>query len=356
MKKPRRFFALSLVIVILVVSGSLVALGLESKGNKSISPGAGEVAGSGTDTDNNTDTGNDGTNPTNDRTDTAGNNTRDISLTAGINLLYTGGISYSVADPGNSYSLDDQGNVTISYRNGQDKAAVPLTLSKAGLDNSKSGMLLPDTVFYITNRKTAVAAGNEQGHGPVKVLVSGDQGKTWNTGSVTDPDGGEPLFTSSVPVSIGFSTPDDGWLVTVGDVAMGTQFNCIFLTSDGGKTWRKAGSSNDFYHRVVTGACFSDDPNGFLAFRYDGVGDTDPVLWRTADGGKTWTRCDIKVPEAYKQTIADYSYAESLTPVYDGASVVLPVRVRTTTGDGEDLIIRFISSDGGKTWEMAKAN
>ena len=242
----------------------------------------------------------------------------------------------ALLDAGNSYRLEN-GKFVVSYRGGKTTAMVPLdpgSEDSASFFNGKS--------VYLSDEISAVAYGGAEGEGPVTVLVSDDKGKNWSSHIVTDADP-ETTGTSFV----GFSTRDDGWLVTAGYLATGYEKNRVFVTSDGGNTWTEIGNTTTVYPRVVTGAAFLDDETGFLSFRYDI--DVNPAVYRTEDGGKTWAKCKIELPESLRSKIA---YSTALGPVFSGQKGVLPIAL-TQSEDGGSLPegeSRFVTEDGGRTW------
>ena len=128
---------------------------------------------------------------------------------------------------------------------------------------------------------------------------------------------------------------------------MGHQENRIFQTSDGGKTWAEIGNTNNVYARVVTGAGFINKSIGFVSFRYDA--DINPVVYRTGDKGKNWTKCALEIPDSFKRIAA---YATALSPVFNGANGVLPVTFRSNNASGgaADVTVQYVTSDYGKTW------
>ncbi len=253
----------------------------------------------------------------------------------------------ALLNSGNSYNLID-GKFVISY-GAESSAVVPLTP-----DTDDQTAYFEDKAVYISDEVTAVAYGGHNNNAsgefiPVSVLISGDKGQTWSAYTVTD-----AKTVSYETKYIGFTTKDDGWLLLGGGVSMGHQNNRIFETSNGGKTWREIGNTSDTYPRVATGAGFANKNIGFVSFRYDM--DVNPVVYRTQNKGKTWTKCSLEIPDSFKGIA---TYATALSPVFNGANGVLPVVFRNNGFDasGEpvdvepvDVTVRYESSDYGKTW------
>jgi hypothetical protein len=79
----------------------------------------------------------------------------------------------SLPDAGNAYSFDGA-KLTISYHKGETTAEVdlPIDISVTYAEEQ--------TGVYISDEKIAVAYGGLDGQSPVKVMVSGDMGKSWN--------------------------------------------------------------------------------------------------------------------------------------------------------------------------------
>lgn len=250
----------------------------------------------------------------------------------------------SLLDGGNSYSF--AGNkLTISYHKGETTAEVELPV------DTSITYAEEQTGVYISDEKTAVAYGGLDGQSLVKVMVSDDLGKTWNTYTVK---GSDSMDDNLIGKRIGFISSRDGWLVLDGNVSAGTQNHYIYQTADGGKSWTQIGNANNVYAKMLTGAAFASNDIGFLCFsRVDDS--SGPTVYRTKDRGQTWEALDLSVPEKYKN--GKYR-VDVLSPVFNGANGILPVSIIDTSGSAlrQEAKGRYITSDFGKTWTFEQSS
>ena len=242
----------------------------------------------------------------------------------------------ALSNAGNTHSLNGDGSVVLSYNKGSSTICAPLKLNASGIFSA--GMEESETGFYISEAKTAIAYGGDGK--AVNVLISNDKGKTWNNYTVA---GSNNMSGSKF---ITFDTVNDGWLTVNPGVAMGTSYNYIFATHDGGNTWTQIGNPNYIYSRVSTGMGFANNQIGFLCFRYD-FADFEPAICWTQDGGLTWVKLRITLPkefDAYNKT--------PLSPLFNGANGLFPIQL--SNNDGYYATIYLTSSDYGKTWMYDK--
>lgn len=186
---------------------------------------------------------------------------------------------------------------------------------------------------------------------PVKILLSSDGGQTWKESVVENSEGMEAFDDWNDNIVyyggyIGFFGENGGYLVLNAPTAMGIEPIRIFLTGDGGDTWREIGNPTDIHPSVSTGAGFSTSRIGFISYKYREV--TGPDIWRTLDGGETWEKLTVKLPDGYTE---DYRFTP-LTPSFDGEKGIYPIKVLNSQ-TGEEGMITMRSDDFGMTWSFA---
>jgi photosystem II stability/assembly factor-like uncharacterized protein len=240
-------------------------------------------------------------------------------------------IAFSSAD--NSWSVDSEGRLTIYLNRGVRTIEAPLTLNPSEMKYAGSEAY---PGVFLSDEKIAVACGGTGGD-PVYVVYSDDLGATWKkSDAVSGGVGVSCLY-------IGFVTPSDGWLVLGSFHGMGSEDNFVYRTADGGKSWAQTGNPNDIYSRMLTGAGFSNPEPGFLCFRVE-FSDFSPAGCRTRDGGLTWEKFPIALPGEFDR----YESKTPLSPVFSGASGVLPIKLESD--DGNSLTVCLTSGDYGRTW------
>jgi photosystem II stability/assembly factor-like uncharacterized protein len=119
--------------------------------------------------------------------------------------------------------------------------------------------------------------------GDSDLYYTADGGKTWSADRPTGPG-----YLGVEGSSVSFATADDG--VIVGSPAASSG---IFVTHDGGRTWTEATAAllasfgGDL--RVYSQPVFSDSRTGLVAVRFQGATDSVTRIYRTTDGGSSWS-------------------------------------------------------------------
>lgn len=267
------------------------------------------------------------------------------NVTTGGNKSFKPGTIYSsldgqqvvAYDAGNSYSISADGKVSILY--GKTTAQTPLQVSMSSESLTDKGLSAGG--FFISEDKTAIVYNpNPDQLSPLHVLISDDKGKTWSDYIIQDAKGSE-FF-------IGFTSKNEGWMVSGHSSGVGSALNAVFLTSDGGKTWEEIGNPNETYSEHLTGVGFSNKDIGFLGFRY--YQDDGPEIYWTKDRGTSWEKLAVTLPEkfgAYKKT--------PLSPIFIGESGKFPILL-TDHETGTVGTIYLSSKDSGLTWKYDEAD
>lgn len=197
-------------------------------------------------------------------------------------------------------------------------------------------------VRYIMNPEVKTGSAREKEHGGQQDTTA-KEADTW----VEDPADGSLRF---------FLTEQCEWKLSVADAAAGSRLYRMERTVDGGKTWDVI-SENPFDGKtgVAEGLEFVNETVGFAGL--SGASGTHSTVYRTSDGGVTWTAIRLPMGEIrtwpatmqeYGLKPEDYKYAEM--PVKQGNR--LTIRVLNQAGETDGPL--FVSRDDGKTWTWEK--
>lgn len=132
------------------------------------------------------------------------------------------------------------------------------------------------------------------------------------------------------------------------DTTMGNGRKNVATSSDGGKTWSVGSTMDDYGGNHVVGMYFVSDKVAFMSFDPNNEHEfvDGPSISRTIDGGKTWKRLVVSVPDSLKgkKLLAG-------TPIHEGNVIRYPIRHNPAHGSFEGETMYIISRDNGMTWE-----
>lgn len=134
------------------------------------------------------------------------------------------------------------------------------------------------------------------------------------------------------------------WCVAALPPAAGTGAANVCTSTDNGETW-SISNPNALYTGTVIGAGFASEMVGFISYRY--FFDNGPEIARTLDGGKTWARLELDIPEEYAQ----YNM-QPQNPTFSGNDGSYPIILFNK--DGNDRTMTLHTHDGGMTWIWPK--
>ncbi len=178
------------------------------------------------------------------------------------------------------------------------------------------------------------------------VMRTTDGGAAWQTGA--------PFHVSAAASGAGggqlfFVSAEDGWLMTSDGAAAGSQAVTIYMTKDGGDTWKRvsttAGGSGGLpFGCDKTGISFATTSVGWVTGVCAGG---RPFLYKSSDGGNTWSRQTIASPTGGVNCQCDVS-----PPAFAGGSSVGYLLVAEPTGAGAETDAVYVTADRGRTWTM----
>ena len=152
-----------------------------------------------------------------------------------------------------------------------------------------------------------------------------------------------------------FVTSEEGWILTTMN-GVGMQINYLLKTTDGGKTWENVnitGKKNyDGIYSVAdrSNMKFYDKNNGWISIsNYNGP---DPLLFRTTDGGKNWSRIKLSIPKSYKNCYLSSANVPVFTDSKHG-KLILEIYKQNKENKYEKYILVYQTTDGGKTWKIS---
>jgi len=166
-----------------------------------------------------------------------------------------------------------------------------------------------------------------------------DGGKTWTDRSSQFGAGGQLWRVVATDAS-------HAWVIGDGMT--------IFATADGGKTWgRQKGSNYDTFSQL-TSVYFMDSQRGWAVGKRAALIDWDVVVYRTSDGGGTWSETSFAsktVPSAIGFSDSKHGWIGGYDPTtfYETSDGGVTWKPKTATGMGGSPV-RFAFVSATKGW------
>jgi photosystem II stability/assembly factor-like uncharacterized protein len=212
------------------------------------------------------------------------------------------------------------------------RSKTPLEIGALAIDPSSP------TTLYCGTGEANLSADSYPGDGIYRSINSGSSWKPWARSTQT----GVPRRIGAIAVD-----PFDSKHVMVGGVGFGrvstdNDFGGLYVTRDGGATWRREifiSPNNYWCHAIVF------DPKAqnriFATFTGPGI---NSGIYRTTDGGTSWTQLKTGLPSP------DLIGRTSLAIAPSDSKVIYAIS-SSMASDGADQVLGvFKSIDGGNTW------
>ncbi|WP_158289558.1 WD40/YVTN/BNR-like repeat-containing protein [Paenibacillus flagellatus] len=182
------------------------------------------------------------------------------------------------------------------------------------------------------------------------IYRTADGGHSWSAAALPTTDTWSVLKENTA-FALSFTDEKTGILTFISDPAGGPVKTAIYRTTDGGRTWTYVNSiaPEGVLESTPSGMSFSDRSHGFITFFNSR--DSRPELYGTSDGGTTWKRLLLELPP----DIPDAVFFAERPPQFfgnDRKEGVLPVSYTTTTNEKAG-IVWFTTENGGNSWSPA---
>lgn len=144
-----------------------------------------------------------------------------------------------------------------------------------------------------------------------------------------------------------FINSDEGWKATYKFLGMSQENMILYRTKDGGKTWIEIANStaqgSTLPGGTKSGMCFISSNRGWITTNSPSSGDIG--LYTTMDGGVTWSKQNLQIPNKFKN-----STIESFPPLFlsnsDGILLIFPY---VNDSNSRDFLF-YVTHDGGHSW------
>ena len=151
-----------------------------------------------------------------------------------------------------------------------------------------------------------------------------------------------------------FADSQHGWLMVFLGGGMMHAYVALFMTVDGGATWTDIldpYTVNDIQSFSKTGMVFVDPLTGWLTRDAQGV-DPTPHIFRTTDGGGTWTRIDLPAPADAPNLYDSYSCSSFSPNAFSALSLTIAMKCLDNATFKIEKDYSYFTGDGGNTWKI----
>ena len=197
-----------------------------------------------------------------------------------------------------------------------------------------------------------------------------DGGKSWQPGQIclARECGGYARDPGEFydPISIQFLNQQTGWLLVSIGQQTGRDNYILYRSTDGGSNWQAVtGEYAGPDLCGISGIAFLDATTGWMGAANCDAGQTRPnrqVVYRSADGGSSWTEIDLPAPADLPLELAqhEYSCGQDHLGLVPRNSIVMEISCKVLDGTRTDqgsaqYHFGYRSDDDGQTWRSFSA-
>jgi len=139
----------------------------------------------------------------------------------------------------------------------------------------------------------------------------------------------------------------NGFILATSTPSMGQMDKSIYKTSDGGKSWSRIGDITNKIESYPTGMIFKNSREGWITS--SNHGQDYITTFKTDDGGYSWHKENLQMESVYK----DY-YTDSYPPVFLDIKKKFGILPIEYVKEESRFIIPYITNDGGNSWTATK--
>ncbi|QRF22562.1 hypothetical protein FY534_01840 [Alicyclobacillus sp. TC] len=204
----------------------------------------------------------------------------------------------------------------------------------------QSAPFLQMSMNAIGNQMAWIAASNGKSiASPLSIYYTANAGQSWVK---------QKIQATGYPMSLHFLDPDQGWIALFHGAAAGSEGETIYHTYNGGMTWHTIAQTNQVkggnlpFVGDKTGVSFVNAKVGWVTGFTALSGHI--YFYRTTDGGYHWSLQILHVPNTFQN-----EQFTSFPPIFFGQQKgILPVSY------GMGLLV-YRTNDGGNTWTSEQA-
>jgi len=220
---------------------------------------------------------------------------------------------------------------------------------------SLSGYSSEPTLFVLNDKTVYTASYTATG---IEIEKSNDSGESWSKSEIKMQNDVQSGYGGSL--SLSFLNQSNGFLLTSGSPTAGMMSKALYRTSDGGESWTYWGRSDHpaqedgdmtGINGYTTGMAFSDAGIGMITCTYHGQSEIS--IYESTDNGKRWSVPSVPLPSKYASlAYGNAYYIDAYPPAFFGNNNKDAKIELYFCHDEERYAYIYSSNDGGATWRI----